>query len=314
MRGGDLIVTAKAFLEKVIIPYQESWGYIWGQWGAVWTEAKQKAATREMTIKYGDKWIGRRVTDCSGLLRWALNELGEKIKHHARYQYTDFCKKKGKLISGSREDGKTLLPGSAVFLKGSEPHIHHVGVYIGSGKCVEAKGTIDGVVLSDITHWDYWGELKMIDYSEAAELEGAPLPEKLKDPEPADVLRAVVNNPNQYLNVRSAPSSDSSRIFRLEKGSVVDVIDHSAGPGGWWQIKYGGRIGWAYSDYLQIIDYPQDPPAEEIQADALPPPNDHEMDGTDPEELIAMILDLRERLDQLSAHVDEITQIIFPEG
>lgn len=149
---------------------------IYGTWGTLWTEKKQKAATRAMTVKYGSRWIGKRVTDCSGLLRWALRQLGEDIVHHARYQYTECCKPKGRLVNGRREDGQPILPGTAVFLQGKEPHIHHVGVYVGHGVCIEAKGTLYGVVTSELSHWDHWGELKMIDYTDAARIDDEPVP------------------------------------------------------------------------------------------------------------------------------------------
>ena len=164
----------------------------YGTWGTIWTQAKQDAATREMTIKYGSRWIGRMVTDCSGLLRWALYQLGETIVHHARYQYTDYCNVKGKLVNGHREDGKPVLPGSAVFLQGSEAHIHHVGVYVGGDTVIEAKGTIYGVVTSHLNHWDHWGELKMVDYTNAADLEtGEPItPEQPEDAQAGTIIRA----------------------------------------------------------------------------------------------------------------------------
>ena len=63
------MVTAEAFIGKCRVPLDGKWGYIWGTSGIVWTEARQKAATREMTVKYGARWIGRLVTDYSGLLR-----------------------------------------------------------------------------------------------------------------------------------------------------------------------------------------------------------------------------------------------------
>ena len=163
---GDGMVKAAAFVEKVRIPLDAHWGYIYGTWGEIWTEAKQKRATRPMTIQYGSQWIGRMVTDCSGLLRWALKQLGEDILHHARYQYTDCCRKGGQLINGARADGQPIKPGTAVFLKGSKDKIHHVGVYVGDGICIEAKGTITGVTTSRLDHWDHWGELKVVDYSE----------------------------------------------------------------------------------------------------------------------------------------------------
>lgn len=216
----------------------------------MWTESKQKAATREQTVKYGSKWIGHMVTDCSGLLRWALYQLGESIVHHARYQYTDYCNHKGRLINGIRDDGKPILPGTAVFLQGNEEHIHHVGVYVGDNTCIEAKGTIYGVVTSELTHWDHWGELKMVDYQN-------------EEREPADaVLKAKVTNPNKWLNVRSGPGMNYPLVCQVENGTIVDVIAQEPE---WWQIRSGGRIGWAFAQYLTALpeEDTQDQPPEQ---------------------------------------------------
>ena len=54
----------------------EKWGYIYGQAGSLWTAARQKAATREQTVKWGSKWIGHYVADCSGMFSWAFKKLG----------------------------------------------------------------------------------------------------------------------------------------------------------------------------------------------------------------------------------------------
>lgn len=42
---------------------------------------------------------------------------------------------------------------------------HHIGLYVGGGKCIEAKGTFYGVVESNLDDWDEWGELKNVDYT-----------------------------------------------------------------------------------------------------------------------------------------------------
>jgi len=161
------MVKAADFVRYVMIPYEEGWGYVYGTWGSLWTAEKQKSATRPQTVKYASKWIGKMVTDCSGLPRWALWQLGEKsLLHHAYYQYTDCCKNKGQLIDGARGDGKPIKRGTAVFLKGSAQRIHHVGTYVGNGDVVESKGTKYGVVMSKLSDWDYWGEYKVVDYSD----------------------------------------------------------------------------------------------------------------------------------------------------
>lgn len=231
---------------------------IYGTWGSLWTEAKQQAATREQTKKYGAKWIGHMVTDCSGLVRWALNELGEKIVHHATYQYTDWCSPKGKLVDGQRTDGNPILPGTLVFLQGNQEKIHHVGVYVGDGIVIEAKGTQAGVVTSDLKKWDHWGECKLIDYTNAAELDGY-VPEQKQN----DVLfKGEVDNPNTWLNVRSGPGKHYPVQFQVQKGTIVDVLAES---GEWYQVRSGGRIGWASAEY--ILPLPQEDPEAPVLPD-----------------------------------------------
>lgn len=305
------MVTAAEFVEKCKIPLDEKWGYIYGTSGTMWTEAKQKAATREMTVKYGSRWIGHMVTDCSGLLRWALHQLGEEIVHHARYQYTNWCTNKGKLINGRREDGTVPLPGTAVFLQGKEAHIHHVGVYVGGGVVIEAKGTVYGVVTSRLNHWDHWGELKMVDYSDAARLETETpqdVPEAPEDAEAGTVIQAVVNNPNTWLNVRSGPGTQYQVQFQVEKGTVVEVLD--AGEPDWWQIRYGGRIGWASAQFLQPLkdEYPDTDNNGENNAEN---PN---LDNEDAEILVSeigdCISDIYKNLEELTELVRQLEEVI----
>lgn len=147
----------------------DKWGYIWGTSGQVWTEAKQKAATRETTIQYGSKWIGRCVADCSGMFVWAFKQLDASIYHGSNTIWNQYCSSKGKLSKGQRADGQPIKPGTAVFLyRASDGNRHHIGLYVGDDTVIEAKGTRYGVVTSKLSHWDEWGELKDVDYSEGS--------------------------------------------------------------------------------------------------------------------------------------------------
>jgi DNA-binding PadR family transcriptional regulator len=221
--------------------------------------------------------------------------LGVEIVHHARYQYTDASKRKGRLINGQREDGQPIMPGTAVFLKGSQDHIHHVGVYVGHGICIEAKGTRWGVVTSELTHWDYWGELKVVDYTDAARLENEPAPEIPE--QKSDVMyRVMVDNPGAWLNVRSGPGTTYPVLFRLEKGDVAEGLTVSE-DGKWDQIRYGGRTGWASAEYLRILDEDQDE-----DPDQEPMRSQNEKIG----EMIDMIRRMREEIDAFSETLEEM--------
>lgn len=158
------MIKANEFVEQCLVPYEQGWGYIWGKYGQTWTAKDQARATRPLTKAYGAQWIGKRVTDCSGLIRRVYEDNGLKITHSSHAQYLDHCRKKGKLINGRRADGYKLRPGTSVYLYNGK-RWHHVGVYTGDGIVVEAAGTRQGVILSNISKWDYWGELKEVDYS-----------------------------------------------------------------------------------------------------------------------------------------------------
>ena len=236
---------------------------IYGTHGVIWTEAKQAAATREQTVNYGKQWIGRMVTDCSGLIYWACMQLGEKVVHHATYLYTDWSRPKGKLVSipvnaagetKGRDDGQPIKPGTLVFLKGNEEKIHHTGVYIGDNTVIEAKGTKSGVTTSQLSHWEYWGELKVLDYT------GAKTPESGEKPM-SRTMRAVVNNPHNKLNVRKEPSEAAARVCQVLKGTIVDVVEQTNAE--WWKISYNGKTGYTMAKYLQLQEPAEKPVAEE---------------------------------------------------
>lgn len=270
---------------------------IYGTWGSLWTEEKQKAATREQTVKYGSKWIGHMVTDCSGLVRWALKQLGQDMVHHATYQYTDQCAPKGRLIEGRRSDGNPLLPGSLVFLQGNQDKIHHVGVYVGEGIVIEAKGTQAGVVTSKLDKWDHWGQLKSVDYTNAGEMENI-VPEQSRN----DVLyKAEVTNPNRWLNVRSGPGTNYPLQFQLEKGTIVDVLAES---NGWDQVRSGGRIGWASGEYLTPLS------EEEQPEEPIPPEDDTEAPDDGVEVRPSVMEELENVLQTLSGLEKKVASII----
>lgn len=183
------MILASALIEKFKYALSNNWGYIWGQSGDVWTQAKQDNATREQTVKYGQKWVGHRVADCSGLFYWAFKQLGGYMYHGSDTMFRKYCTANGTMSNGKRTDGMPLLPGTAVFTwKPADGKYGHVGLFIGNGKVIEAKGTQSGVVESKVTdkRWTHWGELKGIDYS-ASEADVPPSPTP-SDKQPTETL------------------------------------------------------------------------------------------------------------------------------
>ena len=180
------MISTAALIEKFQYALDNKWGYCWGQAGDLWTEAKQKQKVNYMVSKYGTswqknseakednyyrtalygaKWIGHHVADCSGLFRWAMNEFKIYIAHGSNSIWKSYCTDKGNLSNGKRTDGKTLQPGTAVFVD-KNGNKSHIGLYIGGGKVIEAMGVDAGVRVSNVSasKWKCWGELKNVSY------------------------------------------------------------------------------------------------------------------------------------------------------
>lgn len=207
-----MAIKASDIVEKFRYALEVKGGYIWGKSGQTWTRKLQDQLVARLVSLFGDKWknsnaakndnyyqgglhgdkwIGHRVWDCSGLWRWAMKEMGKDIAHGSNSIFDRYCKAKGTLAGGKRTDGKPLLPGSPVFTSnpdtGKKPHI---GCYEGDGNVIEAASTIKGVVRSRITDknssgkdkWTHWGEMSGVDYEEGGEPMAPEIPEEPEDP------------------------------------------------------------------------------------------------------------------------------------
>ena len=160
------VISSEALIELFEQALNDEWGYIWGTAGEMWTAAKQENlnkttdADRANSRKYGAKWIGHMVADCSGLFSWAFKKLGSYMYHGSDTMYRKYCKYHGELNKGQRTDGQALKPGTAVFCWNGKKY-SHVGLYVGNGVVIEAAGSQQGVIKSKVTatKWKYWGEL-----------------------------------------------------------------------------------------------------------------------------------------------------------
>lgn len=155
------MIPIRDLVNTALQAYEEKWGYIFGKSGQVWTQANQDAATRDMTVKYGQKWVGKRVADCSGLFVWAFKQHGGKIYHGSNTIWEKY------LVPESRGPLAGVVKiryGAAVF-QVKDGRRTHIGWYIGGGMVEEEKGTQSGCVLSPLATWDEYGELKDADYT-----------------------------------------------------------------------------------------------------------------------------------------------------
>lgn len=152
--------------------YKNDWGYVYGGYGQVCTKQylDQQAsllpgnneAGGEMR-KVGEKWLGKRVCDCIGLIKsyaWYNSDSGEIVA--GSNGFTD-CGANS-IWNNVTESGSISnmpdTPGLAVWMDG------HIGVYIGNGEVIEAQGTAYGVVKTQLSGrgWTKWLKIPNIKY------------------------------------------------------------------------------------------------------------------------------------------------------
>jgi cell wall-associated NlpC family hydrolase len=90
-----------------------------------------QAALAKRGSEYEWAGVGPKEFDCSGLTMWAYNAAGIKLPHSSRSQYT-----LGRAVSANE-----LVAGDLLFYDdgtGNPSRIHHVSMYIGDGKMIDA--------------------------------------------------------------------------------------------------------------------------------------------------------------------------------
>lgn len=204
--------------------------------------------------------LGVKVHDCAGLIKgaaWsptpdstptyvASEDMG------ATTMYSK-CKNKGMLPNPN------MKPGTLVF-KGNDITKSHVGVYIGNGKIIEAKGHAYGVVESTLNDkWSYWGESSLFDYSC---YESEPVQTPVQEPTQNDKLTfdnsicsrcpgiaLKVCTQVDPLRLRKEPNTNCATLARMPRGSTVTWKGKRAG--NWYYVNYNGTWGYASSEYLR---------------------------------------------------------------
>ena len=151
------------------------WGYVWGTFGEVLDEAKYLAKLSQYPNEVGkwsgfikQHWIGGRTSDCVGLIKgygW-LNSETLEIEYNTNGM-PDYGA--NQMYASATEKGSidTIpeIPGLAVW------HDGHIGIYIGGGEVIEAKGTQYGVVKTQLSsgRWTHWLKIPFINYIEETE-------------------------------------------------------------------------------------------------------------------------------------------------
>ena len=130
------------FLE--IIKLKLNSGYVWGAQGNILTRKSFENYINKFGTKHyyfngysALKWLNKEVFDCSGLIVYALQQLGLINNDYTAAGLYKLCK---------QITIYDLQPGDFVFNK----KFSHVGIYIGDNKVIHARSTYHGVVETNL--------------------------------------------------------------------------------------------------------------------------------------------------------------------
>ena len=155
--------------------WEHGWGYVWGTFGTVLTESMLQykleqypdIGASEAFIR--EHWLGRRTTDCVGLLKgygW-LNPDTLTIDYNTNGMpdYNADRMYASAKENGTEYGGMDTMPdivGLGLWKQG------HWGVYVGNGYAIEAMGAQYGVVRTKVEGrgWQGWCKIPYIQYDD----------------------------------------------------------------------------------------------------------------------------------------------------
>ena len=165
--------------------YQIADGYIPNTSGEVWTAEKQAKATAETVKKYGVRWIGHHVEDCSGAFVRAYRERGLSIYHGsnriAREHVAELLPMEaaapGMAVFKARKPGEKGYALPAEYRKGGKRcnddlnDYYHIGLVDADGRHVlHCANTREGFLRSGIGQdWHAAAKLKQVEYAASGE-------------------------------------------------------------------------------------------------------------------------------------------------
>ena len=216
--------TAKGLVEyanaQLGLPY---WYGTFGQKATAELYAAKKKQYPELYKSWNDfpTQYGKRVHDCVGLIKGYL--WSETATATPKYNSSQDVSANG-MLARCKENGSILtmpdVTGILVFMDG------HVGIYIGGGFVIEARGHQYGVVKTALKSrpWKWWGKCPWIDYSDSSATETEQKQEE-NVPKTVGVKCKKVRLKAGTWNVRKLPSTDSTVIKTVKGGADINVAD-----------------------------------------------------------------------------------------
>lgn len=220
-------------------------GYIFGSRGQMCTRklredcAVANPSQASMILTTGEKWDGHYVWDCSGIMRGAWRALATYKSGGATTIYTKWCSRKGMIDTIPEEPGTFICRGTGATMQ-------HIGVYVGNGMAVDARGTKEGVLYTrlDSYPWTHWCQADDVDF-------------KSKDQPSGIVLSALWEGKVKTKTGSGVgiwqDNTKRVRIALIPDGATVEVLDDPDGKG-FAACRYGVYVGAVDLQYVYPAD------------------------------------------------------------
>lgn len=300
-------MTAEQIIADFRKMYAEKWGYIPSASGEMWTAEKQeKAAAKSDTVdRYGSRWIGHHVADCSGAFVWAYRQHGMSIYHGSNRIAREYLAERGAVLLPMSE----AKPGMAAFklrkpgdknyalpseyrqggahYNGDLNDYYHIGLVDTDGSIINAQSTAKGVQRSKASGWSCVGYLRAVEYGS----------QENGGEEPMNIAEVIGDG---KLNIRQEPNKHGTLVNQISPGTEVQVVKTLAGADGteWAYITCKKGSGYVMAEYLMPMDTAADP------GNAQEPP------VGDTAAMEKKLYELQDLAEKLSTGLDELQRLM----
>ncbi len=239
-------------------------GYVWGASGETCSLSFRQALAKRAPSQAGailgtsGKWDGMQVFDCATLIREAFRAAGiQKASGATTIWRTWAFSEKGTIATLPANE-----PGIALFRadsSGAKDKMGHIGLTIGGGLTVDARGSANGVLLGNLSDvkWTHWARFTDMDYS-------------AEPPTLPALMTALVATKGGALNIRSRPDTKAQVLGKLPKGEALAVLKDGQTLADWLKVYYAGGVAYVMAKYVSMgVALPPQPATNEP---ADPPP------------------------------------------